>query len=158
MIAIANSTKIWGIEMTTYSNPRMEATLATWTRISTIPNWTRVRPNLGAVHLAVETVEGKGQRATRYTLGDWPDAKPSATKRDTYNLRTRIVDGDDGKTYIIGMTMYGFVNVTRSDLKTQQETVWPKDERWASLVAMFDYSADEIARLNARLLAQESRR
>jgi hypothetical protein len=66
----------------TYSNPRMRAV---------IPNW----PNGGkrvTATLEIEIVKGRGERAVRTTTG--------APKKLTYADRMRIVDGDDGQTYI----------------------------------------------------------
>lgn len=124
-----------------YSNPRMEAM---------IDGWPMGGNKRGRAVFAIEEDANRGQRAVRTTCCAGKFSKP---KRDTYNLRTRIVDGDDGKTYIIGMTMYGFVNVVRGDMQTTEETVWPKDDRWPALVAMFDYAPEEISRLQKLLAA-----
>jgi hypothetical protein len=105
--------------MITYSNPRMRAV---------IPDW----PNGGrrvTATFEIETVEGRGQRAVRTTTG--------APKKLTYAKRMRIVDGDDGRTYIA--CEYGsYYSIMRGDMKCSEEgAVWPDDPRYAELQALF---------------------
>jgi hypothetical protein len=106
--------------MTEYSNPRMEAT---------IENWPHGSKRVTA-KFTVETHPKKGQRAVRVTTG--------APKRLTYAVAVRIVDGDDGRTYIAELTMYGFVSIMRGDMKYQHETIHPEDARYPTVKALFD--------------------
>jgi hypothetical protein len=70
-----------------FSNPRTEATIENWPSGSR-----RVTANF-----KVET-NNKGSRVVRTTTG--------APKLTTYYLKMVLVDGDDGKIYAIGNTIY----------------------------------------------------
>ncbi len=71
----------------------------------------------------------KGERGVRVTTG--------APKKLTYATKARIVDGDDGRTYIAELTCYGFVSIMRGDMKFQQETIFQKDERYPMALELF---------------------
>lgn len=105
--------------MTTYSNPRLRAVIDNW-------------PNGSKRVTAVFAIErnGKGERAIRTTTG--------APKALTYARRARIVDGDDGLTYIANLTMYGHVSIMRGDMKYQHETIFEDDARYPSARALFE--------------------
>jgi len=106
--------------MTNYSNPRMEAKIENW-------------PHGGQrvlAHFYVETDPKKGQRAVRETTG-----KP---KKLTYAKQVRIADGDDGKTYILELTMYGMISVMKGDMKYQHDIIFERDPRYAEVRKMFD--------------------
>lgn len=105
--------------MTAYSNPRMEAT---------IENWPHGSKRVTATFVIEKTKQG--ERAVRTTTG--------APKKLTYSVRQRIVDGDDGRTYIACFTMYGFVNIMRGDMKYQHEAIHQGDPRHGEMVALFD--------------------
>lgn len=113
--------------MTTYSNPRREAI---------IDNWPIGRTRTTAV-FAIETVPGKGQRGTRFTI-DPKTGKPSAIKKLTYARRARIVDGDDGRTYIAELSSYGFVSIMRGDMKFQEEVIHRDNPQYQAALALFD--------------------
>ena len=102
-----------------YSNPRLEAVIADW------PSGSR-RVN---ARFAIEARPGKGERATRVTTG--------APKATTFALKTRIVDGDDGRTYIAKLTMYRNVTIMRGDMKFDEETIWSSDPRYPAIAALF---------------------
>jgi hypothetical protein len=113
-------------EMITYSNPRIRAV---------IPNWPDGGKRVTAT-FEIETVEGKGQRAVRTTTG-----KP---KKLTYARRMRIVDGDDGRTYIAREHGAAPAAATRSysimrgDMKYCEEGgADPGSPRHAELKALF---------------------
>ena len=74
-----------GMKMTVYSNPRMSAI---------IENWPSGGKHVTA-KFSIEIREGKGERAVRFTTG--------AGKVLTFARKARIVDGDDGRTYIVGL-------------------------------------------------------
>src|SRR6516225_4781251 len=104
--------------MTTYSNPRMRA------------NWPDGGKRVTAT-FKIETVKGKGQRAVRTTTG-----KP---KKLTYAYRMRIVDGSDGRTYIVedhGGT-YGFIGIRQGNMKYSEEIIHSDNPRYAELQALF---------------------
>lgn len=104
--------------MTTYSNPRMSATVEQWPSGSK-----RVTATF-----TIEQVPGRGERACRTTTG--------ATKKLTYAVKTRI-DGDDGLTYIAELTAYGHVTIMHGDMKHSHEAVFERDPRYAELREFF---------------------
>jgi hypothetical protein len=109
-----------------YSNPRLTAEFTNWP--------------YGALRttatFSVEKTPGRGERAVRVTI-DPKTGRPTAPKKLTYARKVRIVDGDDGKTYLIEKTLYGFVSVMRSDMKFQHETLHEDNERFAAVDALF---------------------
>jgi len=113
--------------MTTYTNPRLSATFEDWPH-----GQLRTRCTF-----TVETKPGKGQRAVRQTINPKTGA-PSAPKALTYAKAVRIVDGDDGRTYIACLTMYGFVSIMKSDMQLQHESIHDKDERYTAVRALFE--------------------
>lgn len=74
----------------------------------------------------------RGERAVRVTINPKTGGK-SAPKSLTYGLRQRIVDGDDGKTYILSLSIYGNISVMQSNMQYQQESVYPEDARYAAM-------------------------
>ena len=84
--------------MVTFTNPRLQATFEDW------PLGNR----RGRCVFAVESKAGKGFRFTRTTTG-----KPKA---HTYGGQAAIVDGSDGRTYLLQFAgLYDFIKVSRSD-------------------------------------------
>jgi hypothetical protein len=71
----------------------------------------------------------KGERAVRTTTGN--------AKKLTYAKMARIVDGDDGRTYIAEFTMYGFINIMRGDMQHQHEAIFDRDPRYAMALELF---------------------
>ncbi len=114
--------------MTTYSNPRMEAV---------ITDWPSGRHRTTAT-FRIETHPTRGERGTRTTLHP-TTGKPNAAKTLTYASKARIVDGDDGKTYIIELSaMYGIISVMQSNMQYQQETLHPSNPQYDEVRALFD--------------------
>jgi hypothetical protein len=101
-----------------YSNPRMAATIENW------PSGTK----RVTARFQIEQTS-RGERAVRITDG--------APKKLTYAKLARIVDGDDGRTYILEYSIYGFINVMRGDMKFQHEIVHPTDARYAEMFELF---------------------
>jgi hypothetical protein len=113
--------------MITYSNPRLEAVIDGWP----------IGSKRTTATFRVETHPTRGQRGTRFTI-DPRTGKPSATKVLTYAQRVRIVDGDDGRTYLLeDNTSYGFITVMRSNMQHQEEVIHARDSRFAGLLALF---------------------
>lgn len=104
--------------MTTYSNPRMSATIDSWTSGSK-----RV-----VARFKIESGP-RGERGVRITTG--------APKKLTYAVKARIVDGDDGKTYIAELTMYGPITIMCGDMKYHKETFFERDPGYAAVRALF---------------------
>jgi hypothetical protein len=99
--------------MTSYSNPRLSA-LVHGKRVSAL--------------LGIEKHATRGERATRTTT--------VATKKITYALKARIVDGDDGKTYIAERTP-GHIHIRRGNLYTN-EVIYSDDARYHNILRLFD--------------------
>jgi hypothetical protein len=104
-----------------YSNPRMNATIDNW-------------PSGGKRVIATFTIEchpTRGERAVRTTVG--------APKKLTYATQMRIVNGDDGRTYIAALRDgHGFITIYRGDMKFAEESaVFAADERYPVLRALF---------------------
>ncbi len=117
--------------MVTYSNPRLRAEF---------DNWPFGRLQTTCI-FEVES-NSKGERVSRVTLnpktGVW--CKP---KLSTYSSRCRIVDGDDGKTYILHYSkMYNLLMVEQSNLKTSFETLhasnWADKEKFNFLLSLLE--------------------
>ena len=104
---------------TTYSNPRLCATISDW-------------PHGGKRVTAVFTIEThatRGQRAIRTTTG--------APKVLTFAKAARIVDGDDGKTYIAELSQYEIITIMNGNMKYQAAVIFKDDPRFADLMALF---------------------
>jgi len=105
--------------MVTYSNPRMEAA---------IENWPHGAKRVTAI-FSIESNPKRGQRAVRVTTG--------APKKLTFAKQARIVDGDDGKTYIAELSEYGHISIMHGDMKYQHENVYADDGRYPHLLTLF---------------------
>ena len=117
---------------TTYSNPRLYAE---------IPNWPMGGTHRGVAIFAIEARPGKGERATRVTRR-YDHPKATAPKTLTFSVKQRIVDGDDGRTYVIRLTRYGHIAITGSDMQYDAEAaIFPDDPRYAAIRALFDMEA-----------------
>jgi hypothetical protein len=102
-----------------YNNPRNSAT---------IENWPSGSKRVTA-HFSIESDPKRGERAVRVTTG--------APKKLTFAHKMRIVDGDDGRTYIAGLSNYGHITIMRGDMKFNEETVFEREPRHAELLALF---------------------
>jgi hypothetical protein len=113
--------------MVTFSNPRHEAI---------IPNWPLGGNKRGSCTFRVEHHPTRGYRVGRTTTGK--------TKYHTYSSRVVIVDGSDGRTYILAGTIYGFIKVSRGDfMDATQEiggpaSVFEGDPRYNDLKALLN--------------------
>lgn len=101
-----------------YSNPRMTATIQDW------PSGSK---RITAKFEIEQTP--KGERAVRTTDG--------APKKLTFAKMMRIVDGSDGRTYIAGYTIYGFISIMRGDMKFQEETIHQTNPRYTEVLELF---------------------
>lgn len=112
-----------------YSNPRVHAIFRDW------PLGGNKR---GMVTFSIESRAGKGERGVRVTI-DPRTGRESAPKTLTYATKARIVEGDDGRTYIAQLTMYGFITIMKSDMKHQHgEGIFERDPDYAEVRALFD--------------------
>jgi len=112
-------------ELPKLSNPRTEAT---------VEGWPVGRQRCRA---RFEVESGKrGERASRVTENrartGW-----NAPKRTTYAVRTRIADGDDGRTYII-RDVGSHIDVMCGDMKHSAGSLFPGDPGHAEVLSLFD--------------------
>jgi hypothetical protein len=105
--------------MTQYSNPRMAAKIADWPSGS--------RRVEATFHIEIDAK--RGERAVRVTTG--------APMKLTFARRMRIVDGDDGRTYVARDHGHGMVSIFRGDMKYEHETAHDPNPRYAELMALF---------------------
>lgn len=61
----------------------------------------------------------------------------NAPKYTTYATKARIVDGDDGRTYII-KDVGSHISVMRGDMKLSAGNVWPSDPQYRDVLSLFD--------------------
>jgi hypothetical protein len=94
-----------------------------------IENWPHGSQRVTAT-FSIETDPKRGQRAVRVTTG--------APKKLTFARQMRIVDGDDGRTYIAALSGYGHITIKRGDMKFDHETVFERDPRYQALLALFE--------------------
>lgn len=94
--------------MLTLSNPRESAI---------VDDWPHGRRRVTATFtIESKTISGQEKfRCSRVTTGG--TFKP---KRTTYYLKMKIVDGDDGRIYLIGLTEYGQRVLIPGTLKTTE--------------------------------------
>ena len=109
-----------------YSNPRTNAT---------IEHWPTGRYTTTAI-FHIETHPKRGQRAVRVTHHPIT-GKPAAPKKLTFARQARIVDGDDGRTYILELRMYGSIHIMKGDMQYSHEHIMVGDTRYADLLALF---------------------
>jgi hypothetical protein len=111
--------------MTQYSNPRKSATIVDWP----------IGGNLRGEAVFLVESNKRGERCTRTT--EKRDGTRSKPKAGIYHDACRIVDGDDGKTYILGLSRgYGQIGVMQGNLKFAHESFHQGDERFSEVLAL----------------------
>lgn len=107
--------------MPKFSNPRKSAVFA---------DWPIGGNNRGECRFTVEA-NAKGERTMRVTTdkhGRW--CKPKYLK---YGQKQVIVDGDDGKTYILSFNELGFISIYRHDfMSAQPSSIFNDDSEFAA--------------------------
>lgn len=119
--------------MKTYSNPETS---------KTINDWPYGQYRTTAMFY-VETDPKRGQRACRRTVDPKTGrlGKPACL---TYHKTVRIVDGDDGKTYILqDAAPYGHLSVMQGNMKYQEESIPDTDPRFPQYMALL--AQEEVA-------------
>ena len=101
--------------MSKYSNPRMQATIENW------PSGTK----RVIAYFLIESDPKRGERAVRVTTG--------APKKLTFARKMRIVDGEDGRTYIAALSGYGHITIWQSNMKFNEESFFERDYHYADL-------------------------
>jgi hypothetical protein len=109
-----------------YSNPRLKATFT---------DWPYGREKTTAT-FHIETDARRGQRAVRTTI-DPKNGRPGKPKTLTFATQARIVDGDDGKTYIAELSRSGFISIMRATMQFQEESIPVGDPGYAEVRALF---------------------
>jgi hypothetical protein len=112
----------------TYSNPQMAREIC---------GWPLGRHDRAIARFTVETHPKRGQRAVR-VITDPLTGKTFAPKALTYNKRVRIVDGSDGRTYIVEEHFSGSIEVMQGTMKYSEEYIGESDPRHAAMLALFE--------------------
>ena len=95
-----------------YTNPRKFAQFNDW------PSGNK------RVYCTFQVEQGtKGQRVRRVTDKPGCPGVKCSPKLTTYAKKVLLVDGDDGRIYIMEFTEYGFFSVMSSDMKHSHETI-----------------------------------
>lgn len=114
-----------------YSNPRTEAVFT---------DWPIGRLQRTTARFWIESDPKHGERGMRTTINP-KTGRPSAPKKLTYASKARIVDGDDGKTYIAMLSSsYRLVSVMQSNMQFQAESINESGDpaRYAEMIALFE--------------------
>lgn len=111
-----------------YTNPRRHAV---------VEDWPLSANRRGRAEFTVEAKRGYGERITRQ-ITDPRRGRTFAPKRGTYARAVRIVDGSDGRTYVISLSMYGSIGVLRGTFQYAEETIFEGDARYPTLRALID--------------------
>jgi hypothetical protein len=107
-----------------YSNPRQDCTIDDWP----------YGQSRTQARFYIDRDERKGERGVRTTV-DPKTGRVSKPKTLTYAAQACIVDGEDGKTYILELAKsYTHLSVMQSNMQYQQETIFPDDPRFNELL------------------------
>jgi hypothetical protein len=110
-----------------YSNPRLHAV---------IENWPSGQHRTTAT-FTIERHPRRGERGTRTTVNP-KTGQPSAPKVLTYARRARIVDGSDGKTYIL-QDHGKMISIMQSNMQfSEGRPIFPDHPEYPVLLALFD--------------------
>lgn len=110
-----------------YTNPRM---------LAVIPDWPSGQHRVTAM-FEIEVDPKRGERGTRRTT-DPRTNRTSKPKLLTYAVKARIVDGDDGKTYIAELDRM-HITIMQSNMQYREESIFMDDPRYLQYrVALFD--------------------
>lgn len=107
-----------------YSNPRTVAVFEDWP-------YGQLRTRCT---FQIEHVPGKGDRAVRTTVNP-KNGRINKPKLTTFASVARIVDGDDGRTYVLELVRgCSHLHVWQSDLQHDEEVIFPDNPRYYDLV------------------------
>jgi len=110
--------------MNKYSNPRT---------LYQTDDWPYGRKRVTAVFTLEQT--NRGERVSRVTQN--PKGGWNKPKKLTYSRAQRIVDGDDGKTYIAVLSNYGSISIMQSNMQYQEESIDFISERYDAIRELF---------------------
>lgn len=115
---------------TTYRNPRTFAEFTNWPygrRLKTVCTFTVETLDTGGTHK---------ERISKVTINP-TTGRENKAKKTTFAPAVRIVDGSDGKTYLIQKSGYGSsLYVKKSDF-FDYESIYESDERYTATMALF---------------------
>lgn len=110
-----------------YTNPHLTHTIAEW------PTGRYTTTAL----FSIETHKSGKQRAVRITHHPLT-GKPAAPKKLTYADQVRIVDGEDGRTYLLEYSCLSqALSVMQGNMQYQQEYITREDPRYTTLCSYF---------------------
>lgn len=110
-----------------YSNPRTEAVILDWP----------YGKHRTTARFFVESHPKRGERTGGETVNP-KTGRLNKAKYTTYSKMQRIVDGDDGRTYIAEFAAaYGMIQIRQSNLQYEQETAHAGHERFNELLELF---------------------
>lgn len=107
-----------------YTNPRKSVTIEDWPYGQ---QRTKVTFEIDA--------NNRGERCIRTTINP-KTGRPTKPKAATYSPLVRLVDGSDGRIYIMSYTEYGFIKVMQGNMKFEHEVIHRDDSRFAELVTL----------------------
>jgi len=107
-----------------YSNPQTELT---------VTDWPYGKQRVTAF-FKVESGK-RGERVTRIIQN--PKGGWNKPKKLIYSVKQRIVTGDDGRTYIAKLSIYGNISFMQSDMMYQAESVFSDNPRHPELLELF---------------------
>lgn len=116
--------------MINYSNPRKTLVVEDWP-------WSKYKTR---ATFQVEYKRGHGDRCSRVVVNPKTGVE-AAPKYTTYGRIVRIVDGDNGRTYIATMTMYSHISILQANMQYQEEAIFSHDSRYAPLLAAMKESS-----------------
>jgi hypothetical protein len=112
--------------MLQYSNPRQDCTITDWP-------YGQYRTT---ARFYIDRDAKRGERGVRTTI-DPKTGRVSKPKTLTYAAQACIVDGSDGKIYILELAKgYTHFSIMQSNMQFQQEAIFEGDERFEKLGAL----------------------
>lgn len=98
--------------------------------------WPYGRETTTAVFAVERAATGNMERVTRVTLNPKTN-KWNKPKKTTYSVKARIVKGEDERTYVAELSIYGHITIRESNLQYEKETFYPKDEGYQDALSLF---------------------
>ncbi len=117
-----------------YTNPRTYAAF---------PDWPYGRKTRTLCTFTVEIVgafAGRRERISKVTVNP-RTGRENKAKKTTFAPQVRIVDGSDGKTYILQKSNYSMVLYIKKSDFFDFESIHPEDERYDSVRKLFTEGA-----------------
>jgi hypothetical protein len=101
-----------------------------------IADWPYGRDTRTTAQFEVVRDARRGERVVRLTLNP-STQRWNKPKYTTYGATARIVEGDDGRTYVLLLVQgRSHISVVQSNLDFQEEAIFPDDPRYPALLAL----------------------